>query len=73
MAKKLVLGFMSEQNVKANVIINNIREDVALPEIQKVMNDIISTQVLTHKGFNLVSKESAIVVDTTENVIDLES
>ncbi len=72
MEKKLVMTFKDETENKFNLTVNSIKAGVSLTEINTIMDYIVSTGIFKSKNGRLVSKLSAVSIDTstTEYKID---
>lgn len=72
MEKKLVMTFKDETENKFNLTVNSIKDGVSLAEINTIMDYIVSTGIFKSKNGRLVSKLSAVAIDTntTEYKID---
>jgi len=71
MEKKLVMTFKDEKEGKYTLTVNSIKDGISLTEINNIMDYIISTGIFKSKNGKLVSKASAVTVDTntTEHAI----
>ncbi|WP_346868588.1 DUF2922 domain-containing protein [Clostridium sp. UBA5119] len=65
MEKKLVMTFKDETENKFNLTVNSVKDSISLTEINNIMDYIISTGIFKSKNGKLVSKTSAITVDTS--------
>ncbi len=65
MEKKLVMTFIDAKENNYNLTVNSVKEGVTVIEINAIMDNIISTGVFQSKDGALISKESAVIVDTT--------
>lgn len=65
MEKKLVMTFEDETKGKYNVIVNSIKDTLSPVEINNVMDYILSTGIFKSKNGKLISKLSAVTVDTS--------
>lgn len=65
MAKKLVMTFLDDINKKMSISIDDPREDITSEEVRKVMDDIVTKNIFTSKGVDIVKIEGAKVVETT--------
>ncbi|KEZ88362.1 hypothetical protein IO99_02860 [Clostridium sulfidigenes] len=64
MEKKLVMTFKDETENKFNLTVNSVKDSISPTEINNIMDYIISTEIFKSKNGKLVSKTSAITVDT---------
>ncbi len=64
MEKKLVMTFKDETENKFNLTVNSVKDSISPTEINNIMDYIISTGIFKSKNGKLVSKTSAITVDT---------
>ena len=71
MEKKLVMTFKDEKEGKYTLTVNSVKDGISLTEINNIMDYIISTGIFKSKNGKLVSKVSAVTVDTntTEHAI----
>ncbi|WP_346899240.1 DUF2922 domain-containing protein [Clostridium sp. UBA7503] len=65
MEKKLVMTFKDETENKFNLTVNSVKDSILPTEINNIMDYIISTGIFKSKNGKLVSKTSAITVDTS--------
>ncbi|HAR85502.1 MAG TPA: hypothetical protein DIT16_03500 [Clostridium sp.] len=65
MEKKLVMTFKDETENKFNLTVNSVKDSISPTEINNIMDYIISTEIFKSKNGKLVSKTSAITVDTS--------
>jgi hypothetical protein len=65
MEKKLVMTFKDETENKFNLTVNSIKDGVSLAEINTIMDYIVSTGIFTSKNGRLISKLSAVAIDTS--------
>lgn len=65
MEKKLVMTFKDEKEGKYTLTVNSVKDGISLIEINNIMDYIISTGIFKSKNGKLVSKTSAITVDTS--------
>ncbi|MBE6061126.1 MULTISPECIES: DUF2922 family protein [unclassified Clostridium] len=65
MEKKLVMTFKDETENKFNLTVNSVKDSISPTEINNIMDYIISTGIFKSKNGKLVSKTSAITVDTS--------
>ncbi len=65
MEKKLVMTFKDETENKFNLTVNSVKDSISLTEINNIMDYVISTGIFKSKNGKLVSKTSAITVDTS--------
>ncbi len=65
MEKKLVMTFKDETENKFNLTVNSVKDSISFTEINNIMDYIISTGIFKSKNGKLVSKTSAITVDTS--------
>lgn len=66
MERKLVMSFKDINDSKFNLIVNSVKEDVTEGEIAAIMDAVLETGAIESKNGPLVSKVSAVIVDTTE-------
>ncbi len=64
MEKKLVMTFKDETENKFNLTVNSVKDSISPTEINNIMDYVISTGIFKSKNGKLVSKTSAITVDT---------
>jgi len=65
MEKKLVMTFKDETENKFNLTVNSVKDSISPTEINNIMDYIISTEIFKSKNGKLVSKTSAVTVDTS--------
>lgn len=65
MEKKLVMTFKDETENKFNLTVNSVKDSISPTEINNIMDYIISTEIFKSKNGKLVSKASAITVNTS--------
>lgn len=65
MEKKLVMTFKDETENKFNLTVNSVKDSISPTETNNIMDYIISTEIFKSKNGKLVSKTSAITVDTS--------
>ncbi len=65
MEKKLVMTFKDETENKFNLTVNSVKDSISPTEINNIMDYVISTGIFKSKNGKLVSKTSAITVDTS--------
>ncbi|WP_346847479.1 DUF2922 domain-containing protein [uncultured Clostridium sp.] len=65
MEKKLVITFKDETENKFNLTVNSVKDSISPTEINNIMDYIISTEIFKSKNGKLVSKTSAVTVDTS--------
>ncbi|GIW49114.1 MAG: hypothetical protein KatS3mg079_590 [Caloramator sp.] len=63
MAKSLVMVFQNEAGKNVSLSIPNVRENITEQEVKTVMQDIISKNIFTSTGGNLITIMSAQVVN----------
>ena len=61
----LIMTFKNEDGKESTVTLKQIREDITSAEIEATMDVIISTDIFSSTGGNIVSKIKAQVVDKT--------
>lgn len=61
--KTLQLTFNDAENRPFNITLDEPRENVTKEEIERVMDQIIQDQVFMPRGFPLVSKKTARMID----------
>ncbi|WP_315119194.1 DUF2922 domain-containing protein [uncultured Clostridium sp.] len=71
MARSLVMTFVNIGGKKSNITLNNVKEDLTAEEVNKAMDVVIDKNVFQSKDGDLVSKDSAKIVDRTTREIDL--
>ncbi len=67
MAQRLVMSFRNASGRAVTMSLDDPRPDITAAEVTAVMDTIIAKNVFTSSGGDLVSKERAAVIDTTEN------
>ncbi len=65
MEKKLVMTFKDETENKFNLTVNSVKDNISPTEINNIMDYIISTGIFKSKNGKLISKTSAVTVDTS--------
>ncbi len=65
MEKKLVMTFKDETENKFNLTVNSVKDSISPTEINNIMDYIISTEIFKSKNGKLISKTSAVTVDTS--------
>lgn len=58
------MTFKDETENKFNLTVNSVKDSISPTEINNIMDYIISTEIFKSKNGKLVSKTSAITVDT---------
>lgn len=72
MERKLVMSFKDETGAKFNLIVNSIKDEVTAEEITAIMDAVLTTGAIVNKSGALVSKVSAVIVDTTETEYEVQ-
>lgn len=67
MSKRLVLTFRNAAGKTITLSLADPRADVTALEVTTAMDTIVARNVFTSSGGDLVSKERAAIIDTTEN------
>lgn len=63
----LRMVFLNQLNKQVTISLNNPKETLTAAEVQGVMDSVITKNLFTSTGGDLVSKVSARVIDTTTN------
>lgn len=71
MARNLVMTFLNIEGKKTNITLNNVKPDVTTEEVSAAMDVVISRNIFESKGGDLISKDSAKIVDRTTTEIEL--
>ncbi|WP_404443571.1 DUF2922 domain-containing protein [Sutcliffiella horikoshii] len=66
----LELFFLNEEGTKVKVSVDDPRAGLTQVEIEEAMDSIIAANVFTSKGGNIITKDSARIVE--RNVTDYE-
>ncbi|WP_066638669.1 DUF2922 domain-containing protein [Desulfolucanica intricata] len=61
----LRMVFLNQAGSRVTVSVENPRDDIAQAEVQAAMDTIIAKNILTTSGGDLVSVDSARIVDVT--------
>ncbi len=67
MAKKLSMSFRNTSGKTVTLSLADPRPDLTAADVTTVMDAIIAKNVFSTSGGDLVVKDRAVVVDTTEN------
>lgn len=67
MSQRLVMSFRNTAGRTVTMSMDDPRTDVTAAEVTTVMDTIIAKNIFTSSGGDLVSKERAAVIETTEN------
>lgn len=67
--KKLIFVFKNQQGGNVSFTIEDPKEGLTSQQVATVMDTIISKNIFSSKGGNLVSKQDIRLVDTTTNDI----
>lgn len=67
MARRLVMTFRNAAGKTITLSLADPRADVTALEVTTAMDAIIAGNVFTSSGGDLVSKDRAAIIDTTEN------
>ncbi|WP_346890965.1 DUF2922 domain-containing protein [Clostridium sp. UBA3887] len=59
------MTFKDETENKFNLTVNSVKDSISPTEINNIMDYIISTEIFKSKNGKLVSKTSAVTVDTS--------
>lgn len=65
MSKELVMQFLTELGTKNSIKVKYVKDDLSKPEIQKAMDEIITSDAFLTKSGVLVKKYGAKIIDTT--------
>ena len=71
MARNLVMTFLNVEGKKTNITLNNVRPDLTAAEVSGAMDVVIAKNIFESKGGDLVTKDSAKIVDRTTSEIEL--
>lgn len=63
----LSMVFLNQPNKNVTLNLDNPRDNLTAAEVQAAMDSIITKNIFTSSGGDLVTKVSARVVDTTTN------
>lgn len=66
--KKLIMSFLTDDNRKVSLSVDNPREDISESEIKSAMDLVIEKNIFAPNGCDIVSSVEAkvVVTDTTE-------
>ncbi|KJS18262.1 MAG: hypothetical protein VR69_01515 [Peptococcaceae bacterium BRH_c4b] len=67
MAQKLTMSFRNTAGKTVTMSLADPRPDITAADVTTVMDAIIAKNVFSSSGGDLVVKERAVVIDTTEN------
>jgi len=65
----LQMRFVTQAGNRVTISLDNPRDDLTEGEVTAVMDQIIAANVFTTSGGDLVSKDSAQIIDRTVNVL----
>lgn len=71
MAKDLVMTFITEGGEKSNLTVKNVKENLEKDAISTLMDTIITKNIFESKHGAFVQKNSASIVETTKQKIEL--
>lgn len=63
--KTLRMSFKNEEGRTVSISLDNPREDLTAAEVVTVMDLLISKNIFTSSGGDLVSKQDALLIDRT--------
>lgn len=72
MAKNLIMTFFNAQGKKASISINNIKDNLTKEEVSSTMDTIISKNLFDTSGGDLITKDSAQIVERTASKLDIK-
>ena len=67
--KRLMMTFANDSGTKVSISLNDPREDLTANEVETAMDGIITANIFTTAGGNLVSKDSAKIIETETTVL----
>lgn len=63
--RSLVMTFLNQEGSRASVTLPNVREDLTEQEVSVVMDSVISRNIFSSSGGDLVTKHSAQITERT--------
>lgn len=67
MAKRLVMTFRNAAGKTITLSLADPRDDITAVDVTTAMDTVIARNIFTSSGGDLVTKERAAIIDTTEN------
>ncbi|MFA7467243.1 MAG: DUF2922 domain-containing protein [Desulfotomaculaceae bacterium] len=65
----LQMRFVNQAGSRVSISLDNPKDDLSEAEVTAAMDQIIASNVFTTSGGDLVSKDSAQIIDRTVNIL----
>ncbi|OOB74968.1 MULTISPECIES: DUF2922 domain-containing protein [Clostridium] len=72
MAKSLLMKFKTTDNKSYSLKVNRVKKDVAEEDVKNLMDSLVNNDVVIASGGALKVKESAEIITTTSEELDVE-
>ncbi|SHI09098.1 Protein of unknown function [Clostridium collagenovorans DSM 3089] len=71
MGKDLVMVFINDATKKVTIRVKDVKADLSVAAVNSLMDTIVAKDVFRLNGGSLVSKESAKLVESTQEPIEM--